>query len=641
MNKVINQKFGERGITLIALIVMIVIIVIIASVSIANLAGRNNLIDVTADVAQNYEVTSYKEQIEQVMHACIIGYSARGEVPTLNDMADALNEQDWVRSAIANTDTSISNGDIIVIVDKGYIFQVFYDSVYGKIDIDYIGKVPEGGGGTGEDIINSLPTVKARYEKSIASIIVEASEPKNGIEKIELIYKGKIVETRNNPKPEERFDIRKYGSGRYQVKATAKNTGAYRYAWVNVTNVSQNISPAMIALTPKEANGKNGWYTTPVNVNIKAIDENEIHYRIVRNGITAENEADITYGGTFTIDTIGQTKVYAWTVNGEGEQSEESEAIIKIDNIPPTITSAIIKGTEGENRWIISNAEIQVQAEDNIEGQVEGYTYEVYNMNNVLQKTSNGVIPISRNIQVETDGEWKILVKVQDKAGNISGEKLVEIHKDTEIPRIDTPIIENITARGFRIRVSAGDVTSGVARFEYYINGTKHGENEEGIYEVSGLSPNTNYAVEVKVYDNAGLSNTSNSIPIVTNIGLQAPRIDPTGTIQNGYYKGTITVNISEAVSGTGMTRIKYKLNNGAEQTINGTSGSFTIEQDGTHQIEAWTEDNEGNRSTSANANVTRDTAGPTVSLNVGTPTETTIPVTANATDTVSRNSKL
>ena len=57
------------------------------------------------------------------------------------------------------------------------------------------------------------------------------------------------------------------------------------------------------------------------------------------------------------------------------------------------------------------------------------------------------------------------------------------------------------------------------------------------------------------------------------------------------------------------MTRIKYKLNNGAEQTINGTSGSFTIEQDGTHQIEAWTEDNEGNRSTSANANVTKDTS--------------------------------
>ena len=142
MNKVINQKFGEKGITLITLLVMIIIIIILGGVTLSNVIREHDLIDVTTDVANSYEVTSYKEQNEQVMHACIIGYSARGEVPTLNDMADALNEQDWVRSAIANTDTSISNGDIIVIVDKGYIFQVFYDSVYGKIDIDYIGKVP-------------------------------------------------------------------------------------------------------------------------------------------------------------------------------------------------------------------------------------------------------------------------------------------------------------------------------------------------------------------------------------------------------------------------------------------------------------------------------------------------------------------
>ena len=262
-------------------------------------------------------------------------------------------------------------------------------------------------------------------------------------------------------------------------------------------------------------------------------------------------------------------------------------------------------------------------------------------MNNVLQKRSNGVIPIERNIVIETDGEWKVLVKAVDKAGNESGEKLVEVHKDTVPPRVDTPEISNITGRGFRITVSAGDTTSQVARYEYYINGSKHGENAEGIYEVSGLKPNTSYIVSVKVYDYAGLSSTSNNKPTVTGLGLQAPSINPTGQAQNGYYKGTITVNLAESVPETGATKIKYKLNGGAEQTINGTSGSFTIEQDGIHQIEAWTEDNEGNKSISANANVTRDTTGPNVSLNVGTPTETTIPITATATDAVSRNSKL
>ena len=302
-----NKKHNEeRGITLIALIVMIVIVVILGGVTISNVIGKHELIDVTLDVSQNYEVTSYKEQIEQVMYSCIIGYSAKGEVATLIDIADALNKQEWVRSAIANTDTSISNGDIIVIVDKGYIFQVYYDSIYGKIKIDYIGKVPEGGGGTGEDIINSLPTVKARYEKSIASIIVEAKEPKNGIEKIEIIYKGEVIITKNNPKQEETFDISKYGSGEYKVKATAKNTGVYRYAWVNVTNISERLTKPVIALSPSEPDGQNGWYRNAVNVTITTDSPSakEIHYRIMRNGITQEEETDIVFTETFTIDTL-------------------------------------------------------------------------------------------------------------------------------------------------------------------------------------------------------------------------------------------------------------------------------------------------------------------------------------------------
>ena len=160
-------------------------------------------------------------------------------------------------------------------------------------------------------------------------------------------------------------------------------------------------------------------------------------------------------------------------------------------------------------------------------------------MENVFQKKSNGIIDINKSIAVETDGEWQILIKAVDKAGNESGEKLVEVHKDTVPPTVDTPIVENITEHGLRIRVSAGDETSKVAKYEYYINGSKHGENATGIYEATGLTAKENYTITVKVYDNAGLSKESNSIPAVTKGLLQAPSITPSGQTQNGYYKGT------------------------------------------------------------------------------------------------------
>jgi len=298
MNKLINKANSQNGITLIALIVMILIIIILSAVVIGKI-GNGGLIDVTADVAENYEVVSYKEQIEQVVHSTIISYSAKGETPTLIDIAEALNFQEWVRSAIANTDTSITNGDIIVTVDRGYVYQVFYDSVYGKVEVDYIGKVPEGGGG--EDVVKNLPTLKARYEKTIASIVAEARDEKNGIEKIEIIYKGQIVETHTNPKAEEYFDASQYGNGWYQVKATSNKTGAFRYAWVKVTKVSDKLTAPKISLSPAEPDGDNNWYKTEVNVTITTDSPSakDIHYRLVKNGITISEEEDIVYNETF------------------------------------------------------------------------------------------------------------------------------------------------------------------------------------------------------------------------------------------------------------------------------------------------------------------------------------------------------
>jgi len=59
-----------------------------------------------------------------------------------------------------------------------------------------------------------------------------------------------------------------------------------------------------ITLAPSTSDGQNSWYKTAVNVTITTETELPIHYRLVRNGITAENEADIIYEGSFTIDTV-------------------------------------------------------------------------------------------------------------------------------------------------------------------------------------------------------------------------------------------------------------------------------------------------------------------------------------------------
>ncbi|MCI8519089.1 MAG: hypothetical protein HFJ51_03115, partial [Clostridia bacterium] len=72
------------------------------------------------------------------------------------------------------------------------------------------------------------------------------------------------------------------------------------------------------------------------------------------------------------------------------------------DNISPTITKAEIVGAVGANGWITSTGQINITAEDNEGGIIAGYTYEVYILQNVLQKKSDGIVKINTPITIET-----------------------------------------------------------------------------------------------------------------------------------------------------------------------------------------------------------------------------------------------
>ncbi len=113
------------------------------------------------------------------------------------DIATELVKEPWIISAVANEDKTVSNPDIIVTVDKGYVYQVFYDSLYGKIKIEYIGKVDPDVENP-DDIPKALPTLIVDYQKYDAKIYAEAHH-ESGIAKIELVYKGEVVSVIENP----------------------------------------------------------------------------------------------------------------------------------------------------------------------------------------------------------------------------------------------------------------------------------------------------------------------------------------------------------------------------------------------------------------------------------------------------------
>ena len=155
----------EKGITLIALIVMIVILVILAAVVIRGFTGNEGIVDATVEAAEDYNVTAYKEQVEQAVRGIVVKHMTLGEEITIADIAEELDEETiWVKSAVPYTDTSITNTDMLVRVTDGYVYQVYYDSLYGVVFVEYVGK----------DDGKDFPTIKARYEKSHARVYAES-----------------------------------------------------------------------------------------------------------------------------------------------------------------------------------------------------------------------------------------------------------------------------------------------------------------------------------------------------------------------------------------------------------------------------------------------------------------------------------
>ena len=186
MFKTKNISKGESGITLIALLVMIVILVILATVAIKALFGDEPLIKTGANAGENYKYSHYEEQVKQVVQGEIISKSAIGEIASIQNVQEALIDEEWVKTAKIDEGWTEEEGVIIVRVVEGYIYQVYYNSKYGKIIVDNLGKdIPEAD-------IDAL-TVKGRYQKSIAAIFGEAEDKVRGVKTLELIDRKSVV----------------------------------------------------------------------------------------------------------------------------------------------------------------------------------------------------------------------------------------------------------------------------------------------------------------------------------------------------------------------------------------------------------------------------------------------------------------
>ena len=511
----------EKGITLIVLIVTVILLVILTSVVVAQITGDEGIITSTEVATEEYSYIQYKEQIEQLVQGIIMKDSLNGNTTTVTSIAEEILKESWIKSAISNEEAK----DIIVTVEKGYMYQVYYDEEAGIQGVENVG--------TDDGV--SLPTLTATYNKENYTITANATS-EDGILKIELIYKGEVVQTVNSDMAS--FEVENMGW--YQVKAIS-NGGKSRIVNVRTSN---EIQKPVIAVTSEGAK-ENDWYgkdSIPVEITISSDEANVtgIYYRLNAFGEYNYIEGKV---GTFTINTVGRTVIYAYAVDSRNNESDISNEEIKYDNIKPEVGNLTVNPQVQESGWYNTDIVIAVSnAQDANSGIAGFYYWEVVNSAEVPTVNKIYVKGQNKTLTVTSEGTKTIAIQVVDYAGNVSNTSNITVKKDSIKPKALTINVTNETETGFTINAGTTDDTtmtndvSGLDRYEVYINGDKvqefKAEGENAIsYTASDLTTNAVYTVYVRVYDKAG--NMQESANLMATTGNGGSGQTPGGGEQN------------------------------------------------------------------------------------------------------------
>jgi hypothetical protein len=177
------------------------------------------------------------------------------------------------------------------------------------------------------------------------------------------------------------------------------------------------------------------------------------------------------------------------------------------DDITPPVTIIQVNGTIGNNNWYISPISIILTATDTQSG-VDYILYEID-----YGDWSEYSVPI----ELSEDRIHKVFYYAVDKTGNIEPTKTVNISIDQTLPTMQL-IKQQINALEVTFTAQVSDVTSGIDRVEFTLDGLLQNTDTETPYEWTwnGLG---NHQVTATVFDMAGNSKSqSMSTPYDLNI---------------------------------------------------------------------------------------------------------------------------
>lgn len=394
-------------------------------------------------------------------------------------------------------------------------------------------------------------------------------------------------------------------NGRHEATVTL-TPGTYRYFCTipghstmggefTVTGGPEDTTPPTVTANVTGEQDPSGNYVASATVALTATDTgsgvDSIEY-------AREDGVWQTYTAPIEVTAIGQRTVFFRATDNAGNTSEEDSVEFTVvpggaDTTPPVVT-AEVAGAQDDAGNYIGSATVTVTAFDEASG-IASVEYQV---------NDQGWNAYTGPFQVTTIGQYTVLMRATDGAGNVRNESVaftvVEPSSDTTPPEVTAEVSGTQDEDGnyldvARVTLSATDAESGVASVEYKL--------DDGTWTAytSAVSVNTPgmHMLSYRATDRAG--NTSaegmahftivqqdTTAPTVS--GQVAGQQDP-----NGAYIGSAMVTVFAQDAGSGVASVEYKLDSGAWTAY---TEAVQVSAPGAHTVLFRATDQAGNVST-------------------------------------------
>jgi len=311
----------------------------------------------------------------------------------------------------------------------------------------------------------------------------------------------------------------------YGADDLAGNRTDYPSQFVNIDTTPPNLTPSVSGTM-----GENGWYVSYVVLDAAATDNLSGISPVVvsdNGGVAKPVPATLTSG----------THALTITAKDLAGNSRSTTLNLTIDTDGPIITPSII-GTQGNNNWYVSDADVSATVSDPISG-----------MDGTLEVSVDGGAWTTELPIHFTEGEHTVDLRAYDGAGNVST-KTLTIIVDTTPPALSTSTSGTPGNSGWyvsdaRTTITALDSTSDIDYIEYKQNSAAW-KNGTSVLSNDGIN-----TIMARVYDLAGNSATKS---LEVKVDTVPPAVMPVVPTPTGLDNWLVSVPVVISANGTDAT---------------------------------------------------------------------------------------